>query len=50
MLGVVELFVAEVSFVGVNRFWALVSADGFEILLKRLPPLFWAIESLVGLG
>ena len=50
MLNGLVLFMVELSLVGLKKVGELVSADGLDILLKRLLPLSCAVESLVGLG
>lgn len=44
------LSVVELSLGGLKNVGGLVSADGLDMLLKRLPPLSCASEPLVGLG
>ena len=44
------VLVVELSLVGLKKLGGLVSEDAFDILVKRLPPLSCAVESLVGLG
>ena len=50
MLNGLLLFVMELSLGGLKNVGGLVPADGLDTLLKRLPPLSCATESLAGLG